>query len=312
MTRVDLTAQWTGRDAESLVWLASYPRSGNTFARILLANYLASDGDAYDLNKLQDFIPSDTNSELWKAAGIAPFEAGNWEGVWKARPAVFAYYRKMNGHQPLPCLKTHCANVTTFGVGGFDFRENDRAVYIVRHPLDVLVSLADFNGRDFNSTIALMTCSGLTLRTDGTDRMEVRGSWVEHVTSWIASPTCPLLLVRYEELSAETEKSLRDILSFLGIPIIEDRLQRAVSLSRFDKLRKQEAERSFIESPADTTSGRFFREGKTLQWLRKLHPEQVYRLADACEKVMTPLGYTRPRDVMFDGRNAVGDLRLSA
>ena len=302
-----LTADWPGRDSESLVWLASYPRSGNTFTRILLANYLASEGDAYDLNLLQDFIPSDTNENLWKSAGIPPIRPDDWEGVWKARPTVFAHYRKTKGRQALSCLKTHSANIITFGAGGFDFRENDRALYIVRHPLDVLISLADFNGRDIESTIDVMTCSGFAVRKDGSGRMEVRGSWGEHVASWISSAPCPLLLVRYEELAAETERTLRDILSFLGIPIVERRVQQALALSRFDKLREQEAEGSFIESHADTTSGRFFREGKSLQWLGKLGPEQASRLADACEKIMTPLGYTHPREVLFGGSKAVGD-----
>jgi hypothetical protein len=52
--------------------------------------------------------------------------------------------------------------------------------------------------------------------------------------------------------------------------------------------------------------------GKPLQWLRQLSPEQAYRLADACEKVMVPLGYPHPREVLYDGRNAVSQIRLGA
>jgi hypothetical protein len=87
-------------------------------------------------------------------------------------------------------------------------------------------------------------------------------------------------------------------------------LKRAISASRFDKLREQETANSFIERPAYTSSGRFFREGKSLQWLRKLTPEQANRLADACEPMMTRFGYTHPRQVLFDGRNALGPVVL--
>jgi hypothetical protein len=71
-----------------------------------------------------------------------------------------------------------------------------------------------------------------------------------------------------------------------------------------------EAAKGFVETPETTRSGRFFREGKAFQWIRALAPEQAYRLADACEPIMSKLGYTHPRDVFFDGRNALKDIRL--
>ena len=310
MTLLALPVDWPGRDDESLAWLASYPRSGNTFTRILLANYFAAGGTAYELNKLQDFIPSDISTALWPKVSDTAFEPENYEALWKARPAAIARYRKTKGPQTFPCLKTHTANVSAFGSSGFDFRQNDRVIYLVRHPLDVLLSYADFNATDIDFTIGQITTSGFTVTQPVTGSIEIRGSWSENVSGWIVAPPCPVLLVRYEELSTETERILRSILAFLGIPIIEERLRYAVSTSRFDKLREQEMAQGFHERPADALSGRFFREGKALQWLRKLTPEQANRLADACEEEMTMLGYTHPRDVLFDGRNAVGRLNL--
>lgn len=310
MNLPDLSADWPGRDEESLIWLASYPRSGNTFTRILLANYIAAEGEAYELNKLQDFIPADISTVLWpKSNGIEP-KPEDFEALWKARPAAIAKYRKTKAPETFPCLKTHCANVLAFGSSGFDFRPNDRAVYLVRHPLDVLLSYADFNATDIDFTLGLMTTSGFTVTQPVTGSIEIRGSWTENVSGWVAAPPCPVLLVRYEELSTNTEATLRSILAFLGIPIIEERLRHAVSASRFDKVRQQEATHGFHERPADALSGKFFREGKALQWLRHLTPQQTHRLADICEKEMAMLGYTHPRDVFFDGRNALGAVRL--
>ena len=305
-----LTADWPGRDEESLIWLASYPRSGNTFTRILLANYFAADDAAYDLNKLEDFIPSDVSSVLWGKPSQTSSEPGSFEALWKARPAAIARYRKTKDPQRFPCLKTHTANVLAFDSNGFDFRRNDRALYLVRHPLDVLLSYADFNGKDIDVATDLMIRSGSTVTQPVTGSIEVRGSWAENVSGWLAKPPCPVLLVRYEELCTDPEATLRSILAFLGAPIIEEKIRHAVSASRFDKVREQEAAQGFLERPPNSHSGRFFREGKALQWLRKLTPEQAYRLADACEKEMTMLGYTHPRDVFFDGRNALGPVEL--
>ena len=312
MTLPDLSADWSARDAESLLWLASYPRSGNTFTRILLANYFAADEEAYDINKLAAFIPSDTSWTIWENANAGVSASDSSETIWKTRAPVISRYRKMKASEELPGLKTHTANVQIFGVSGFDFRPHDRIIYIVRHPLDLLLSIADFNGKDLDSALGEMLTPGYGVRNDRIGGLEVRGSWAEHVTSWVNSPPCPLFLLRYEELSTATEASLRAILSFLHVPIVEEKVRRAVAASHFHKLREQEEARSFVERPSITSSGRFFREGRSLQWLRKLNPEQAYRLADSCEKVMVPLGYAHPRDVMFDGRNALGPMALPA
>ena len=305
-----LAANWAGKDSESILWLASYPRSGNTFCRILLANYFAASSEPYDLNELHDFIPPDTSAILWHDLAPAAPNGDIREQTWKLRPDFIERYRKLPKQSPLAGLKTHTANLSVFDSTGFTFRNNDRAIYIVRHPLDVLLSYSDFNGRNLDSAIDVMTTSGTCVQDSYVGGFELRGSWSEHVASWLRSPPCPLLLIRYEELCRSTEETLRGMLAFLGAPILPDRVRRAVELSHFDRVREQAALQSFNETPPTTRSGTFFRKGKTLQWLRDLDPEQAYRLADKCMPVMTGLGYTDPREVLFDGRNALGPITL--
>lgn len=310
MSPLSLTAEWPGQTAESLLWLASYPRSGSTFTRILLANYFLSGNEDYDINKLSNLLPSDTAAELWQHFSGQLTGKDSIEAVWKTRPAFFERYRRMKDHRrAFSCLKTHSANAMAFGSPGFDLRPTDRVIYVVRHPLDVLLSLADFEGVDLDVALNAMCRAGLSIRTPKIGGLEVRGSWLEHVSSWMTSPRCPLFLVRYEELQTSTEQTLRGLLSFLGAPIVEDRVKHAVTASQFDKMRKQENAQGFNERPCTTKSGRFFREGKPLQWLRDLSPSQAYRLADGCEPVMSRLGYTHPREVFFDGRNALRPLK---
>jgi hypothetical protein len=140
MTMPDLSANWPGRNEQSLVWLASYPRSGNTFTRILLANYFSSSETPYDINRLRDFVPSDTNQILWENARIETADSVSSETLWKSRPAVIEHFRNTQGRRPLPGIKSHTANVRIFNSDGFGFRPDDRAIYIVRHPLDVQMS----------------------------------------------------------------------------------------------------------------------------------------------------------------------------
>lgn len=307
-----LPINWPGKQPDSLLWLASFPRSGNTFMRILLANYFAESDAAYDINKLFDFVPSDTSALLWKRfCGEA--RPSTLELTWSARPAFIEHYRKSLASSTFPGFKTHTANVEISGRKGFDFRPGDRALYIVRHPLDVLLSYAQFNDWTIDATLDSMLSSGTyVFSEDHGGAFEVRGSWTEHVTSWVLSRPCPVLLVRYEELCAATEEALPGILNFIGAPIIPERIKRAAEASQFHNLRKQDARSRFNESPVTLKSSSFFRRGEALQWLRELTPRQAYRLADGCGEIMQKVGYTHPRNVLFDGRNALQPINLQA
>jgi len=310
MSTSQITADWPGKEAESLLWLASYPRSGNTFTRILLANYFAADDGAYDINELRRFVPADTSDELWLRFIADDTVPTTVEWTWSARPRFIDYYRQLPKPYELASLKTHTANLKALGSSGFNFRKTDRIIYIVRHPLDVLLSYADYNGRDIESAIDVMSTSGVCVQHDYPGGVELRGSWVEHVSSWLNTVDCPMLLVRYEELRSNTARALQSILSFLGAPVSAERVAQAVEASRFDRIRAQEAVHKFVEKPDTTMSGTFFRKGTSFQWLRELKPEQAYRLAEACEPIMSKLGYTHPRDVLFDGSNALQPINL--
>lgn len=311
MPSLTLSADWAGKDAESLFWLPSYPRSGNTFTRILLANYFCSDTEAYDINKLHGFLPPDTSSLLWEQA--FPDTAGRSntpELTWGLRPKFIQHYRKKEKPFLFHGFKTHTANLPAFDASGFDFRANDRVIYVVRHPLDVVLSFSDFNNRDLEGAIESLRTQQVYVQHDYVGGFEFRGSWSQHVLSWIDNPPCPLLVIRYEELRTATAQVLTAILEFLGAPVIPEKVQRAVEASRFDALQKQEATHSFNESVPKARSGKFFREGKMLQWLKELSPEQAYELADGCADAMDRVGYTHPRDVFFDGRNAFKPMKL--
>ncbi len=295
---------------ESLLWLASYPRSGNTFTRILLANYFRGSDDDYDINRLADFIPTDTCGAVW--AGFSIPSPATIESVWRIRPDLLTHYRKTGKASAYFGLKTHSANIKISGSPGFDFRPDDRVIYVVRHPLDVLLSFSDFMGRDRDSIIDLMCASGTAIVIEpDTTTLELRGSWAEHTASWLLRPPCPLFLVRYEELCLKPVATLRNMLAFLGAPIDPERVERAAAAASFDRVRDQEASRDFKERPEGTASGTFFRKGTILQWPAELTALQANRLADGCGEIMQRLGYTHPRDVLPDGSNAIGPIDLA-
>lgn len=233
MNSSTISAAWPGKDAEFLLWLASFPRSGNTFTRILLANYFASGTEAYDINKLQEFIPADTSAAHWQNFSAGQPSSATLEWSWSARPQFFDYYRALPNPHAFAGLKTHTANLKAMGLDAFQFRKTDRIIYIVRHPLDVLLSYADYNGKDLESAVRAISSSGTYVQHPYPGGVEVRGSWMEHVSSWLNTRDCPVLLIRYEELRANTAAILESMLTFLNAPIIPERVNQAVEASRF-------------------------------------------------------------------------------
>lgn len=283
---------WPGKDDESLLWLASYPRSGNTFLRILLANYFSAGDGFYDINDLSTFCPADTAAPLWQAYAEAFGAPNGVRETWEARRRCFDHYRKTRDSRLFPGLKTHTGNILAHGVDGFDIRPSDRAIYIVRHPLDVAVSFADYNGKPLDAAIDEMLTPGAYVVDEARPgALEIRGSWTEHVENWLLAPPCGLLLIRYEALCADTPETFRAILAFLGARLSQEKLARAIEAAGFDNLREQEAAKGFREAPPGSTSGRFFRKGTSLQWPKILSHGQAGRLADGCGRLMRRIGY---------------------
>jgi len=287
-------AAHTDAQAGALVYLASYPRSGNTFARILLGNY-ATDEEPIDINQLEEVIPADTSEALWQGVPDYAAQEISARNNWRHRRQVIEDYRHQPSPLPFRGLKTHTANLTAFGAPAFDFRPQDRILYLARHPLDVALSNADYNNHDLDTSIELMCRSGTCVGGPTLGSIEVRGSWSEHVAGWLTAKSCPVLVVRYEDLVANTARTLRSIAGFLGLPIEKDRVERAVEQSDFSRLQRQERERGFREAPAKTRSGRFFREGRVDQWRTEMSREQIWRLSEHCASTMAQLGYSDPR-----------------
>lgn len=289
--RSEIGQTLVGESQDSIVYIASYPRSGNTFARILLAAYHFID----DLNRLEEFIPADTTESLW--SGVPDYEAQeiSARNNWRYRRQVIEDYRQRPSPLPFRGLKTHGANLTAYGAPAFDLRPSDRIIYLARHPLDVALSNADYNNQDLDASIELMRRPGTCVGGRTLGSVEARGSWPEHVAGWLGAATSPVLLVRYEDLCSGTAETLRRIIAFIGLPVEEDRIAHAVEQSGFVGLQRRERETGFQEAPMNTRSGRFFREGRSNQWRTKMSRAQISRLSDYCAETMARLGYPDPR-----------------
>ena len=265
----------------ALFFLASYPRSGNTYVRVLLANYLSGKSVPVKLADLPWLAKGEHIEALWRnITGAAPQDR-SFEQEWRGRTAYFDLLRAASPSQPL-LVKTHTVNTVIGGEPAFPYNPQDRAIYIVRHPCDVAVSWADFYGVSLDRAVDDLLSNGRYIRGIPHHGYELTGSWGQHVMSWTNdAAVSPALVLRYQDLCLSPSRQLERLASFLGLAVAPDRIDRAVAFSGFKRLQRDEAENGFAEAPANATSGRFFREGRAGQWSEVMSRSQIDRLYDA-------------------------------
>ena len=264
-----------------IVWLASYPKSGNTWVRAFLHNYVVNAPTPHSINSLVDFSVAEC-----AAAFFGPDTAGlSTQQVQRLRPAVHERLTRL--HDDLVFVKTHNAHVAMHGIPLCTPGCTAGAVYIVRDPRDVAVSYAAFARKPVDEIIGFMNAPEASNASDAAQVFELLGSWSQHALSWVAAPQ--RLLVRYEDLLAEPARYFARIIRFLGTGEVDEaRLKRAIAFSGFDILAGQEAAEGYR---AGGGAKAFFRAGKEGQWRTQLSAEQVRRIEAAHGAVMQKFGY---------------------
>lgn len=262
---------------KSIIWLASYPKSGNTWMRSLLAHYLMPPGKAPDINNLREFTTGDTRQDIFNAAVGGQYQGETVEEWLKVRQKVV---RMIAASKPdHHFVKTHCQSIKIHGQDLIPPEVTAAAIYVLRNPFDLAPSFARHQSADIDTAIGRMT-SPETIMGTGTGIFDMLGRWDDHVRAWTGAPGLPHYVVRYEDLLDRPARTMRGLLEkFLRVPIDNPKLARAIKATSFEAMKKQEEEKGFFEKPKGMTS--FFAKGQAGVWREDLTPEQVARLREA-------------------------------
>ena len=275
-----------------IVWLASYPKSGNTWTRVFLTNYLRDCAEPADVNALDNGPMASHRVGFDELVGI---EASQLPPRIVSRLRPEAYRMLAQESTDRLYIKVHDAwSLTDLGASMFPADETLAVIYILRNPLDVAVSYAHHTGGTMDQTVANMCDSGYVIglreQRPADQLPQHLGTWSEHVASWVDDSGLPLLVLRYEDLHADPVGTFGKVVDFLGLPADSDRLRRAVDFSRLEELQRQEAATGFYERPA-TSSAPFFRQGKVGSWRQDLRGDLAEQLQSAHRTTMDRFGY---------------------
>lgn len=275
-----------------IIWLASYPKSGNTWMRILLTNYRSEGKTPADINKLEGGPIAGARTWFDEWSGLEASALAD-NVIERLRPAV---YRCMAGeNRETLYMKVHDA------WGRTDRREaifpadiTAGVVYIMRNPLDLVASCANHWGVGAVQAVDYlcdpdfaMGCSRDALLNQLRQHL---GSWSNHVLSWLDESGLPVHLVRYEDLRRDPLAVFGEVVRFCGLPFAAARAGKAVAFSDFAEVQRQERVKGFRER-STASSAPFFRRGQAGAWREELAPDLVERIIATHGPVMRRFGY---------------------
>ena len=276
------------------IWLASYPKSGNTLIRSMLASYFFSNDGIFNFDLIRN-IKQFPKTDLFEKNGV---------NIHDEKEIIRNYLKvqeQINEKRSIQFLKTHSY---LFNIENNPFTNLEHTlgvIYIVRDPRSIVISSSNHNNCSHQTTTDQII-DGLPIRGDNKSSVFVYpGTWSGNYNSWKSFKSIQkYLLIKYEDLIFDKEKMFLSILKFIHklkkIDFILDKkkFQNSIDSTNFNKLQDLENKKGFEESAIDKASGKkikFFYLGPKNDWSKMLDKGLSTRIENIFQKEMIELGY---------------------
>lgn len=286
-------------DKKKIIWLASYPKSGNTWFRVFLANLFSGKEEPVDINNLSEATIASNRQLFDEETGINSSDLTRDE-IEKLRPIV--YDNLSNKADNYVFLKIHDALKKT-SEGKFLISENAsfKAIYFIRNPLDVVISFAHHLDTSYEKTADIM-CNEKYAFCNKDDRLhnqleQILFSWSSHVNSWINQDIVPVKVLRYEDMILDTFNTFSGALNFLDLNYETKVIDKALKNSSFKELQNQELNKGFKEKPP--IKELFFRKGSAGGWRDELSEYCIDKITGMHSGVMKKFGYMNKNGILL-------------
>jgi len=278
-----------------IIWLASYPKSGNTWLRSIISSLLYSDDGNFkfeQLKKIQQFPEKKFFKDFVKDFNNFNEIKENW---------ILAQ-EIINLKNQTQLLKTHQGKYTV-GEHSFTNKENTLAIiYIVRDPRSLVKSISNhFSLSDDKACKFLLSPevigNGKKFEERGSGMFNLLGKWNDHYRSWTRDKN-NFLLVKYEDLIADTAIELNKIIEFLkkyiNFKTDESKNNRILETTSFENLKRMENQGLFKENVLnknDNSKVKFFHLGPENKWKNNINDDIIKQIEKNFYNEMKELNY---------------------
>ena len=282
-----------------IIWVASYPKSGNTWLRALLSSYFYSHDGNYNENLLKEIDQFPVRKYFEKFDYDKTIVADTTKFWIKAQEII-------NSDNKLKFFKTH----NVFGkVNNFDFTNTKNsigAVYIVRDPRNVITSIKNHYELDDETALKWMTDKNNYIydiervKQVGYGDFQFISSWDLNYKSWKIQKKIPIKFIRYEDLTNQTYAVFLELVEFIykvtnNSEIIDKtKLKNALNSTTFEKLKRREKEHGFSEAVSFTSNekAKFFNLGPKNNWKEMLNKNLEKQISELYKSDLEELSYS--------------------
>ena len=275
-----------------ITWIASYPKSGNTWMKLFLKSYFSSENKSFSINsKTDDFFNIETFpvSKKFNELNIDYKNFADIAKNWINMQSLINLNNKNN------YIKTHNAMCS---INNQNFTDNENtlgAIYIVRDPRDIAVSYSAFLDLKLDETINFMlspSCYEEDIFENVRYKKSIMGNWAYHYNSWKNYNSREVIIIKYEDMLNDPKMTFLKVLTFLNkidnIKINKQKMAKAIDQTTFKNLQELEEKEGFDENPSNKS---FFRKGKEGEWKKILDKDQQQRIEKEFKNEMKELGY---------------------
>jgi hypothetical protein len=272
---------------KSLVWLASYPKSGNTWLRAFLANYFIRSDAPLPFEQIQRVSHGDSGAPpLQQMAGGRDPRLMTPQQLIPLRTARLAEIARLG---EVNFVKTHNAHIRIGSGWLIPAALTKAAIYVIRDPRDMLLSYADHWGVTPEAAVGQIANKNNSIAPNPKTVRQFISSWTENVKSWTRARDIRVLTIRYEDMLTDPHDVFTRVVRHVGAPFDAEALDLAIRHSSFDTLRQIEADQGFSEK--GMAQERFFRKGEAGQWQATLDPALARRIEADHGPTMKRFGY---------------------
>ena len=273
-----------------IVWLASYPKSGNTFVRTLLSAYFFSEEGHFDFKYLKS-IKQFPSKQLFNKIGI---NTNDENEILKNYLYAQEY---INKKAPLILLKTHSSLFLTNKIKFTNLDNSLGVIYIVRDPRNVVTSFSNHFNLNLNESARKMISNSVLGENSDKKLITYILSWKTHYESWkFFKKEKKYLLIKYEDLIKDPKDTLITMIDFIfrlsdnRSKIDLKKVDNVISSTTFEKLKKYESEKGFEEKPNKMKSN-FFKLGNKNIWQNLLDKDVEKIITNEFSNEIEELGY---------------------
>ena len=278
-----------------IIWLASYPKSGNTWLRSLISGLMYSDDGVFNFNYIKK-IKQFPSKEFFQ------YFTKDLYNIHEVKKYWILAQEKINLDNEVKFLKTHNLNCNIDNYSFSDKNNTLATIYIVRDPRNLVNSISNHFGKsikeskNFILSPKVISTHKQTYSAGG-EVITYIGSWQEHFNFWTKN-TENLLLIKYEDLISDPHRELNKIINFLKkfcqVEANENKKENLINSTSFESLKKMEQQGHFTESVFSKNSSKkidFFNKGPNNIWKDNLQKDIQEEIELKLKKEMQEIGY---------------------